>query len=451
MTTPANPPRDAGARRGDGESGEPAGPPAWQHSDSTRIDRPPQGSRPRLCLRPSFVGSRTRTTGEEDDPAAGVLCGQPSPVYRGGYSARPLRVDDPGELIAAVPAMVGFYPARSLVVAVLGPAEPGASPAIAAVLRFDLAAEGGRRRLAASFAALIGQICAAERATEVLAVIVDDRAGRPARKAQRGARSGAAGRALIGALAERLGSGGIRIGGAWAVAAIEEGRPWWSLFDRSGGGSVPDPSASTVALAHVLDGRPILRSRSELTDRVAVDAALCAEVGAQLDSAVAVARDRFARAVRHDELPGYRRRSLEHVLWQVANIESGALLTAPEIAEIVAALRDRVVRDAMFALAAGDHAAAAERLWLTLARGSSGSDRAEFAALLGYSAYLRGDGPFAGIALEAALNADPSNAMAILLETALRAGMRPEQLRRLARSGYATAAWLGVDLGPMIR
>ncbi|WP_084501741.1 DUF4192 domain-containing protein [Nocardia xishanensis] len=451
MTTPANPPRDAGARRGGGESGEPAGPPARQHSDSARIDRRPQRVRPRLCLRPSFVGSRTRRTGEEDDPAAGVLCGQPSPVYRGGYSARPLRVDDPGELIAAVPAMVGFYPSRSLVVAVLGPSEPGASPAIAAVLRFDLEPEGGRRGLAASFAALIGQICAAERATEVLAVIVDDRAGRPARKAQRGARSGAAGRALIGALAERLGADGIRIGGAWAVAAIEEGRPWWSLSDRSEGGAVPDPSASTVALAHVLDGRPILRSRSELTDRVAVDAALCAEVGAELDSAVAVARDRFARAVRHDELPGYRRRSLEHVLWQVANIESGALLTAPEIAEIVAALRDRVVRDAMFALAAGDHAAAAERLWLTLARGSSGSDRAEFAALLGYSAYLRGDGPFAGIALEAALDADPSNAMAILLETALRAGMRPEQLRRLARSGYATAAWLGVDLGPMIR
>ncbi|WP_307624237.1 DUF4192 domain-containing protein, partial [Nocardia lijiangensis] len=410
------------------------------------------GAQPRLCLRPpALAGSRRRRTSEEDDPGASVLCGQPSPLYRGGYSTRPLRVDDPGELIAAVPAMVGFYPSRSLVVAVLGPAEPGASPVIAAVLRFDLEPEGGRRGLAASFAVLIGQICAAERATEVLAVIVDDRAGLPVRKARRAARRGAAGRALIAALSERLGADGIGIVGAWAVAAIEEGRPWWSLLDRSGGGTVPDPSASTVALAHVLDGRPILRSRSELTERVAADPALCAEVGAQLDSAVAVARDRFARAVRHDELAGYRRRALEHVLWQVANVESGAVLAAPEIAELVAALRDRTVRDAMFALAAGDHAAAAERLWLTLVRGSSGPDRAEFAALLGYSAYLRGDGPFAGIALEAALDADPSHAMAILLETALRAGMRPEQLRRLARSGHATAAWLGVDLGPMTR
>ncbi|MCP2298043.1 protein of unknown function (DUF4192) [Nocardia amikacinitolerans] len=132
--------------------------------------------------------------------------------------------------------------------------------------------------------------------------------------------------------------------------------------------------------------------------------------------------------------------------------EGSEPVAAPEIAEVVAALRDRVVRDAMFALAASDHAAAAERLWLTLVRGlPSGRDRAEVAALLGYSAYFRGDGPFAGIALEAALEADPGNAMAILLETSLRAGMRPEQLRRLARSGYDAAAWLGVDLGPVVR
>ncbi|MCP2316081.1 protein of unknown function (DUF4192) [Nocardia amikacinitolerans] len=454
MTTSANPPLGAGARRG-GEGSEPVDPPGRYPGDPTRAEHPPgphrRPPRQRLCLRPSTVGSRTRQTGNDDDPAPSAVFAQPSPLYRAGYSAKPLRVDDPGELIAALPAMVGFYPHRSLVVAVLGPAEPGASHGIAAVLRFDLEPVGPRRGLVGSFADLIGQICAAERATETLAVVVDDRLGGPLGKAGRG-RRGSPPEALIAALAKRLGADGIRVGGAWAVPAIEEDRPWWSLLDGSERGTVPDPSASTVALAHVLDGRPILGSRSELTERVAEDAALCAEVGVQLDSAVAVARDRFARAVRHDDLTGYRRRALEHVLWQVANIESGAVLAAPEIAEVVAALRDRVVRDAMFALAASDHAAAAERLWLTLVRGlPSGRDRAEVAALLGYSAYFRGDGPFAGIALEAALEADPGNAMAILLETSLRAGMRPEQLRRLARSGYDAAAWLGVDLGPVVR
>lgn len=141
----------------------------------------------------------------------------------------------------------------------------------------------------------------------------------------------------------------------------------------------------------------------------------------------------------------------EFVLWQIAHVESGAVPTVPEIAELVAALRDRAVRDTMFALAVGDHAAAAESLWLTLVRALSGSDRAEVAALLGYSAYIRGDGPFAGIALDAALLADPFHPMAILLETSLRAGMRPEALRRLARSGYDTAACLGIELGPAVR
>ena len=46
--------------------------------------------------------------------------------------------------------------------------------------------------------------------------------------------------------------------------------------------------------------------------------------------------------------------------------------------------------------------------------------------LLAFSAYARGDGPLAGVSLDAALRCDPTHRMAGMLDTALQSGMRPE-------------------------
>jgi hypothetical protein len=74
--------------------------------------------------------------------------------------------------------------------------------------------------------------------------------------------------------------------------------------------------------------------------------------------------------------------------------------------------------------------------------------RAEALVLLAFSAYVRGDGPLAGVALEAALCGDPTHRMAGMLDTALQTGMRPEQIRELAATGYRLADQLGVRLPP---
>ncbi|MFX0581011.1 DUF4192 domain-containing protein [Nocardia nepalensis] len=364
-----------------------------------------------------------------------------------------LHVDDPGELIVAVPAMVGFVPQRSLVVAVLRDApNPGHSPIIDAVLRFDLQPDGrSRRPLAAAYAHAVAQICATERASQVLAVIVDDRVRESRRTRGQGAVSTGPWAALIAAFARRLAQEGVFLEGAWAVRAIEAGQRWWSLLEANHRGALPDPATSMVTVAHVLHGRPIRRTRSELTDLVAPDHDLVEEVAALLDSAHAVAHERYAAAVRRGDPDEYHRRALELVLWQIADTESSGALTAMACAELAAALRDRTVRDALFALAVGEHAAAAENLWAALTRALSGSDRADAATLLAYSAYIGGDGPLAGVALQAALEADPAHSMAILLETALHTGMRPDTLRRLAYCGLGIAADLGIDLGPASR
>ena len=72
----------------------------------------------------------------------------------------------------------------------------------------------------------------------------------------------------------------------------------------------------------------------------------------------------------------------------------------------------------------------------------------EALVLLAFSAYARGDGPLAGVSLDAALRCDATHRMAGMLDTALQSGMRPEQIRELATTGYRLADRLGVALPP---
>jgi hypothetical protein len=74
--------------------------------------------------------------------------------------------------------------------------------------------------------------------------------------------------------------------------------------------------------------------------------------------------------------------------------------------------------------------------------------RVEALVLLAFSAYSRGDGPLAGVALEAALRDGGDHRMASMLDTALQSGLRPEKIRDLALTGYRLADQLGVDLPP---
>ena len=106
------------------------------------------------------------------------------------------------------------------------------------------------------------------------------------------------------------------------------------------------------------------------------------------------------------------------------------------------------VRDTLYALAVGENAGQAESLWAVLSRTLPDPWRVEALVLLAFSAYARGDGPLAGVSLEAALRCDPTHRMAGMLDTALQSGMRPEQIRELAATGYRLADQLGVRLPP---
>lgn len=362
-----------------------------------------------------------------------LTCADTVPRYPVAIPA-PLRVGDPGELIAALPALLGFVPERSLVIAVLCRGRRTGTAGIEAVVRFDLDALTDTDALD-QLADCLGPLCARERAVDLLAVIVDDRG------------AGSRRRAPLFAALDATGPG---LGGLWWVARIAPGAFYRDL--RGGTpGLVGDPAASPVAVAQVLDGKQIRRSRRDLTDLLAPDRGRVEAVGTELARARIRFADALTAATRADRADAYRRGALEWILWQVAGQAHGEPHTDLQLAQIAALLADRILRDALFGLALSEHAGAAEALWVQLCRVTEGSDRAEAAALAGYGAYLRGDGPVAGIALAVAVDADANHPMAVLLEASLQSGLRPERLRRLAECGFAIAADLGVDLGPVCR
>lgn len=353
---------------------------------------------------------------------------------------RPVRITDPGDLICAVPALLGFRPQRSFVAVCLSGRGPGT---VGAVMRHDLVLGDGTT-VSESMAAALDRftgVCAREGTDAVVAVIVDDRIARGGGLASRGYV------AIVDEFAARLDRVGTALIGVHATTEIEVGRQWFSLLGGDRCGTLPDPSASSVAVARVLDGGAIRASRRELEEvlspRPAAERLRVAELIDTARESMLLGRELAERAgdrARAD------RRELSLVLAQIAHVESGGELLAAEIAELGLVLDNQTVRDCLLALAAGTEADAAEQLWVLLVRSLPDPERAQAAVLLGYSAYARGDGPMAGVALDAALESDPGHRLAGLLDTALQAGLRPAVVRELADTGYDCARRLGVDL-----
>ncbi|ORM04008.1 DUF4192 domain-containing protein [Prescottella equi] len=358
-----------------------------------------------------------------------------SPCPRDPRTSHAVRISEPGDLVSAVPALLGFHPHRSLVAICL------TGTSVGAVMRHDL-----RPREPALMRTVLGQFTAVavrEGADRVLVVMVDDRLPDRAESCD----LAPYGR-IVDAFDELLGEQGISIAATHLVGRIEAGAPWTNLTG-SVRGALPDPTASRVAVAQVLGGRAIRASRDELEAVLIPDS-----LGEQQDVAdhIDAARERIARgdgmARSATDPVSFDRRCVELVLARIAQTASGDELTPEECAELALVLENSRARDALLALSAGSDADAAEQLWIVLARALPEPERAEPLALLGFSAYLRGDGPMAGVALCAALAADPCHRLANLLDDALQRGVRPCVLRELADVGRGIAAELGVRLPP---
>jgi hypothetical protein len=330
-------------------------------------------------------------------------------------------LDRPGALIASLPALLGFVPERSLVFVT------AADGWLGAVVRADLqeALETSAERLITLAGTSGAQI--------VIAVIIDDEGPDCAMCADQY-------RDLAHDMAEGLAEHGIELVATHVVAEVAAGARWHCADGCGADGLIDDPGATPLAAAAVLDGRRLYRKRADLVEAVAVrDPAAAAALGAVADRTARPARNRPDAAVRAD---------VEHALQCSDRFSRGVPLADDDAARLARSLTDVRVRDTLCALAVGEHAARAEELWSELARRLPERWRADALVLLAFFAYVRGDGPLAGVAVNAALDGEPEHRLGGMLDRALQAGLPPDQISRLARSGFRLARQLGVALPP---
>ncbi|MGW5315485.1 DUF4192 domain-containing protein [Nocardia thailandica] len=341
------------------------------------------------------------------------------------------RVGDAGELITAIPALLGFVPHRSLVLAVLTTLQGRGTRRIRAAVRFDLDDATDPARVP-EVVDRVETICRGEGSGATLAVVVDDRPDAET----------TADRAL-----RRLARAGITPVRTWLVPAIAPGAVYRDLTSPGRGGDVGDPRTCPIALDKVLDGYSLHPTRGDLVDLLAPDPDLAERVAPLLDPA--------ARRTthHHDHATAAAGTGCRGVVGDLALTVLGFVTSTPPpavTAEIIAttsvALAHNPIRDVMLGLAATPHSPRAVALWLQVARATRGTARATAAMLCGYSAYLRGDGVFAGICLAEALRADPTHHMAGLLDAALRADLPPKSLHTLTTHARTAARDLGIDL-----
>ena len=340
-----------------------------------------------------------------------------------------VRISDPGEVAAALPHLLGFRPRESIVLVGL----VGATGRVGLTVRADVPAAEATAALAGTLADSI----ATDDPASVLVAVVSEAPDEPGPSGLDLPHRGLLHAQLL-ALAER--DIPVRDG-----MLVRDGR-WWSYDCRhpccAPGAGTPLPSGvSALEAASVATGQVVAGDRAELLARIA-------PVGEPARSTMEALAwrvgDRYARAALADR-EAVARRSWTTILRAVARCRaSHEVAAAPlpdrDVAQVLWALSDVLVRDRALGLAVGEDAAAAEALWTECTRRAPAPLDAAPATLLAVSAWLRGDGAMANVALDRALASRPSYRLARLLRDGLAACLPPEELRTMVRGVAADLA-----------
>lgn len=235
-----------------------------------------------------------------------------------------LKIDSIGDLVAAVPALLGFYPTRSVILL----AHDEVTGRIGATARTDLGLNrsgGLRKDCRAHIAEAVGML-RRQGADRLFCVVVDER---PFARVVPG---------LLQVLEDAARSRDtidpdLEIIDVLLLDRIEAEERWICRHGESG--SLPDPAASPVMVAAVVEGRTVHRSRAELTDQLA-------------EEGPGVTADR-CRDAADGEADGDPCELLAVVVSAVA-AQGRAPLSDADVALLGGALLDVAVRDAAMAL-----------------------------------------------------------------------------------------------------
>jgi hypothetical protein len=217
---------------------------------------------------------------------------------------------------------------------------------------------------------------------------------------------------------------------------VRNGR-WWS-YDCAepccapGAGTPLPAGTSELAAASALSGQVVVADRAELARRIAPVGFLAAAGMARACDDVGAGMAVRSVVDGWDAVVAESCALVEQAVTEVGR-EGGQRLSDEQVARLAWALRESEVRDRALAYALGHTAPAAEVLWTELTRRAPAPLDAAPATLLAVSAWVRGDGAMANVALDRALTSEPSYTLAGLLRSALDTCMTPAEVRRIVR------------------
>ena len=344
-----------------------------------------------------------------------------------GAAPARLTLSTPGDVLEALPYLLGFHPAESVVALSLR----GPRFRLGLHVRLDLPPPGHEHVLVAR---LVDPL-AADRAERAMVVVYTGAGAPTGRAAAPDAEEPAAlpGREVVDAVESRLHGRGI----ALCEALLVSGGRWWSYrctdptcCPPQGRPLAPAAGSSRVAAAATYAGMVALPSREDLVATLE-PVRFLARVGMEqaLDRGAEALAARLASGEAREALREETRRRFEEALARFA--EPPASLSDDETARLVLGLADVPLRDEVALRAVGDRGTALLDLLTYLVRRALPPADVAPATVLAMVAYQRGDGVLAGIALERALAGDPTYTLARLLDEALQRGVPPGAFREV--------------------
>jgi hypothetical protein len=327
------------------------------------------------------------------------------------------RLRNPGELLAALPYLIGFHPRDSLLFIAFG---GSSGRRIELTQRVDLPAADDAAVVCRALAANTLRASPAGVAVIVVGGDQDAAGGVPyGGPPPLGELAAAAEAALIGC--------GVSVQSRTWAAHTGAGAAWACYDDCGCRGAVPEAGETPFAATAVAAGLVARAERADLEEIVApTTAGRLRRRSRMLSRAVDAAAD----GALDPALDGGGGQTL--VEQALADSAAGRLhLDDERVVALALALSDLEVRDAALARCAASDAGAdgSEHLWAALARETPDPEAAEPAALLAACALLRGDGALAGIALDRAEQAWPGHRLTRLLRAVWAAGISPERVR----------------------
>jgi hypothetical protein len=339
-----------------------------------------------------------------------------------------VRLNDPGALVAAVPHLLGFVPARSLVVLALRGNE------VCLTLRIDLATAtepGVAARLVAHVRRAGGR--------DVVLVLVGE-AGptgsdppEPLPGPDPPVVTGPVlpHRPVVAALRAVCRSRRV---GVRDVLWTDRGR-WWSYLCRDPGccgpaGSPVDPDgARHLAAELAAEGRVVLPDRRALERSVDL---IHRPGDGDVRSAFRLAHDRQAADCAAGEA-AFRLSAARALAAAVDRCEPGGPgVSEGERPALALSLTDAVVRDGALRWVGGPRHDGAHALWVDLLRNAPPPWGSMPAVLLAMYAYSRGDGAFARVCADRALADQPDSVLATVVHRLLDAGVSPSEVTAAA-------------------